>query len=71
MDRRAIPLIAFLASLFMAGGGQLYNRQPAKAVVFFLLFWVGLAKVGPFAYAIAVVGGIEALLVALAHQDDQ
>lgn len=70
MNRRNVPLLAFLAGLVWAGGGQAYNRQFAKGVVFWIVFWAAFVKVGLFAFTIALAAAVEALLVALADDTD-
>lgn len=60
-----IPVLAALASLLVAGGGQLYNRRFGRAVVFLVGFGLAIYKVGLFAYVISIGSAVEALLVAL------
>ena len=71
MDRPNIPLVAGLVGLVWAGGGQLYNRQPLKAVVFFVGFWGMFAFLGPIAFIVTLVSAVEAVIVSLADNAEE
>ena len=64
-ERTNIPFVAALASLLVAGGGQLYNRYFLRGLGFMGAFWLAYLTFGAFAFVITTGSIIEAVLVSL------